>query len=329
MSSVTASVELERSRFTITGDSFNISFTVHRCLFPRSSPVRLATAAGSLTIDTNSTTGDAWRFMGALLLQPTVTFLPHGITLGSGSVIYVEINTSAETQNVTLQTGASTTNLSLQPESFMLFINGSIDVSVAGGQVFELAGTLAVNVTTSQVTIFVDASLYLGGDATSSVLTFNAVGLIDLQTSGPDAGFAAMLTLTLGGNSPSGITFGMNFLLVMNTTGSVVDYTIPSPPPTNPPSAPVPTVMGPDYSSSNPLALTSYETIVNGMRTLVIPAGAPPVGQSDYTAWVTGQAATPASDYIVILGRGSITILSEFTLTGSLNIMLPPSLAPA
>ena len=96
------------------------------------------------------------------------------------------------------------------------------------------------------------------------------------------------MTLTQGAGVPNGITFGENWLMVMNTTQGTVTFTIPTPVATNPPGPAIPTVLGPDYSSSNPLALTSYEQLINGNRSLVIPSGSPPTGLMDYSTWAKG-----------------------------------------
>ncbi len=215
--------------------------------------------------------------------------------------------------------------LSLDPESFSLFINGVADFQIDNEVIFELSGTLTFQITTTSLSIFVQAQLLLGPDQNDPIVTFNANGLIYVQMVEDDSnpsnpiepGFAAKMALTLGAGVPSGITFGENWLLVVNTTLGTVTYTIPSPVATNPPSPPVPTVLGPDYSSSNPLALTSYETITStGARTLVIPDGAPATGLSNYSNWSPAQADA----YLLVLGRGSLTVANVFTLSGNLNI---------
>ncbi|MGA2660187.1 MAG: hypothetical protein ABSH34_22030, partial [Verrucomicrobiota bacterium] len=285
----------------------------------------LGTAAGTLTIQTLNGTTSIW---GGFLLVPDLECLQN-VGIYAGGQVFIKLNTTSDLKQVTLQMASNTNyTLTLEPQAFSLFINGYADFQISGHQVFRLSGTLDVEITTDHLSMFVQAQLFLGGtvDAQNNldnpILTFNANGLIYVQwatANGINPGFAAKITLTLGANVPSGISFGMNWLLVINTTGSNVTYFIPAPLPTSPPSPPVPTVMGPDYSSSNPLALTSYETITNGQRTLVIPNGPPAPGLSNYATWspAQGEVNTP---YFIVIGRGSVTLGTCFVLTGAINI---------
>lgn len=272
-------------------------------------------AAGSLTIQKDGSGLDIW---GAFVLQPNLQAL-QAVGINVGGQVNFEINTTTQIQSATLALTSGNVVVALQPESFNLFINGTATFDLNGQQVFELAGTLAVNINvntqvtpaTFTLTIFVQAQLMIdpGGQ---TLVTFNANGLIYVDQNG----FAAKMSLTFGSALP-GISFGANFLLVMNTTGENISYVIPSPLPTSPPTPPVATVMGPNFASSNVLATISYETVVNGQRTLSIPDGAPPVGTTNYVTWT---AATP-SDYIIFLGRGNLNILNSFTISGTLNII--------
>src|SRR5262249_34236593 len=141
---------------------------------------------------------------------------------------------------------------------------------------------------------------------------FNANGLIFVDQNG----FAAKMTLIYAGGGLGGFTIGENWLLVMNTTGETITYEIPAPLSTSPPTPPVATVMGPDFHSSNVLGRISYETIINGHRYLIIPNGAPPTGTTNFVNW------TPASanDYIIVLGRGNLTV-GSLTISGTINLV--------
>ena len=301
---------------TFTANSFNLTLSDGTLTIPTIQSSSLGTADASLTIENDNGNVDIW---GGFLLTTNLTAL-NSEGIYTSAQVFVKLNTTDVEQTVTLSNGT----LSLDPESFSLFINGTADFQVGNQKVFELDGTLAMNISSTSLTIFVQAQLLLGPDPNNPIMTFDANGLIDVQLVEDDSnssniiepGIAAKMTLTLGANVPNGITFGENWLLVMNTTEGTVTYTIPQPVATNPPSPPVPTVLGPDYSSSNPLALTSYETITNGARTLVIPDGAPATGLSNYSNW------TPASPnvYFLVLGRGTVTVANSFTLSGNINI---------
>ncbi len=309
---VTATVAL-----TFTADSFNITISDGTLTIPTIQTSPLGTADGSITVENANGTIEIW---GGLLLTTNLTALnPEGIY--SSAQVYLKLNTTDQVQTVTLSNGT----LSLDPESVSFFLNGVATFEVNSQPVFELSGTLAFQISTSNLTIFVQAQLLLGPNANSPILAFNANGLIDVEypTAHRSGGFAAKMALTMGLNTPlpTGITFGENWLLAMNTTGRTITYTLPNPVATNPPSPPIPTVLGPDYSSTNPLALTSYETITNGARTLVIPAGAPAGDLSNYSNW------TPVNTnpYFLVLGRGTVNILNVYVLTGNLNILATES----
>jgi len=302
---------------TFTANSFNLTLSDGTLSIPTIQSSPLGTADASITIENDNGSVAIW---GGFLLTTNLTAL-NSEGIYTSAQVFVKLNTTDVEHTVTLSNGT----LSLDPESFSLFINGVADFQVGNQQIFALDGTLTMDISAESLTIFVQAQLLLGPDSTHPIMTFNANGLIDVQMVEDDSnannpihpGLAAKMTLTLGAGVPNGITFGENWLMVLNTTESTVTFTIPQPVATNPPSPPIPTVLGPDYSSSNPLALTSYETITNtGARTLVIPDGAPLTGLSNYSNW------TPASPniYFLVLGRGTVTVANSFTLSGNINI---------
>src|SRR5262249_58032681 len=127
---------------------------------------------------------------------------------------------------------------------------------------------------------------------------------------------AGKVMWTQGATVPNGRAAGETRRLVLNATEASAASSNPPAAATTPPIPPVPTVMGPDYSSSNPLALTSYETVTNGVRTLVIPDGSPATGLPNYSDWTPAAA----NAYFLILGRGTVTVANAFTLSGNINI---------
>ena len=298
---------------TFTSDSFNITLSGGMLTIPEIQSSPIGTADGSLTVQNANGTVEVW---GGFLLTENLTAL-NSEGIYTQAQVFVKLNTTDQTQTVTLSNGT----LSLDPESFSLFINGTATFQVGGKNTFELVGTLALDINPTSLTIFVNAALDLvGPDPTKPIMTFNANGLIYVSLSS-HLGFAAKMALTATGNPPDGITFDQHWLLVMNTTLTTVTYVIPEPVATNPPSPPVPIVMGPDYSSSDPLAPpVSYETpgtgANTGKRTLVIPDGAPATGLTDYRNWIPANA----NDYFSLLGRGSVTVANAFTMSGNLNI---------
>lgn len=308
---------------TFTATYFNL--TISNVALSVSYLGTIGTAAGSLTIQKDGSGLDIW---GAFLLTFNLQQLEN-VGINVGGTVYFELNTTSQIQPVTLHlidnnNQPYTVPLSLQPTSFSLFVQGDASFELGGQQVFDLSGTLAIdlniNTTTSTptftLTIFVEATLNLGPSG-NTLFSFQANGLIYVD----NYGFAAKMTLTAGASPLNGITIGENWLLVMNTTGETITYTIPTPPTTSPPTAPVPVVMGPDFSSSNVLATISYETPgPNGSRTLVIPNGAPPTGTTNFAAWTP----TGPSDYVILLGRGLLTISASgtsFTLSGTMNLL--------
>ncbi len=272
---------------TFTSDSFNITLSGNpgnpaTITIPEIQSTPLGTASGSLTIEHSNGTVEIW---GGFLLTANLTAL-NAEGIYSSAQVNIELNTTETEQTVMVQDASGDDiTLGLAPESLNLFINGVANFEIDGQTVFELDGALTFNVNPSNLTIFVQAQLFVGGSL--KILTFNANGLIFVQlpTAEDDdiPGFAAKMTLTSGGSTetvmntatralstvgvplpsvPTGITFGENWLLVVNTIGQDITYTIPQPVVTSPPSPGIPTVMGPDYTNaSNPLALTSYETV--------------------------------------------------------------------
>ena len=308
---------------TFTSSSFNItlsnaSFSVGTS---PSNSILLGVAAGTLTIQKDGDSADIWgAFVLTVSAQDLVPLTNAGITFGGQ--LFVQLNTTSVLKQVTLQLHPGSQQLTLQPETFSLLISSTADFKVSGAEMFQLTGTLALDMTPDHLAMFVDGSLLLGGGGSSTILTFNANGLIYIPMNNfVPTGFAAKLSLTVGLSVPNGISLGMKWLLVMNTTSADITYIIPAPLPTSPPTPPIPIVTGPDYSSSDPLALTSYETTVtvNGQpqRALFIPSGPPAAGLTNYATWTPAPPNTP---YFIILGRGSITLLNTFKLTGAINI---------
>jgi len=282
---------------------------------------KVGMVSGSLTLQLNVGGGaDLW---GALLLSAQLPALPMpGITIGGNVTAFFQINTSSNAKTVTLTSaGGPSVMTTLQPGLFAMYIQGVVNFSVQGAQTFTMSGTLAMQInaptqnTPASVTIFANAMLSItAGAGGPNLLTFQATGLLYAD----NTGFAAMLTLSFTSGGLPGLSFAANFLLVVNTTGKTISYAIPSPPPALPgapaSTPPIPTVLGPNFASNDPLALTSYE---QPGRMLVIQAGPPPAGTTNYTTW------TPAGNapYLIILARGSLTIENSLTLTGSLNIL--------
>ena len=301
---------------TFTSDSFTIEVANAALFVPIIQSAAVGDAAGKLTIQTDS--AGKVNIWGGFLLQPNLSFLtPLGITVGGQ--VFINLNTSSLLKSVTLTTTNGPVTLDLAANSFRFFITGYADFVISGVKIFRLSGTLALEIAENHLSVFVVASLLLGQNSDNPIMTFDASGLIHVQlkaVSGVNAGFAAKMTLTMGANIP-GVSIAARWLLVVNTTESTIYYTIPAPVATIPAVSPIPTVMGPDYSSSNILALTSYEIMVNGQRTLIIPAGRPKTTLSNYSTW------TPAfaSKYFMILGRGELNIGNMITMSGNLNII--------
>ncbi|MDI1313706.1 FlgD immunoglobulin-like domain containing protein, partial [Prosthecobacter sp.] len=298
---------------SFASDSFTVTLANGSFSLPDIQTDPLGTAAGEITIKRESDgTVNVW---GGFLLVPNGEFLePWGITVGGQ--FFIKLNTSGELKKVTLIISGGPLVLDLAPESFSIFIIGHADFIIAGVKVFRVDGTLAIDINKDHLSIFVSADLLLGPDSDNPIFSYNAVGLIYVQF-GANAGFAAKLTLSQGSKAIPGLVIGAKWLLVMNTTGVEITYEIPTPLVTTPPSPPVPTVKGPDFNSADPLATVSYETIIGGKRMLVIPGGKPANGLADYRTW------TPVvnSAYLVIIGRGSITLADVFTLTGTMNVV--------
>ena len=290
---------------------FNVSLTM-------SYLGEVGTAAGNLTIQKNASGG--LEIFGALVLNANLQALTDaGIKVNGGAQVSFQINTTGEVKTVPLVLTTGTINVDLRPQSFSLLINGGADFELFGQRVFSVSGTLAVNLNISStdpleftLTIFVQVQLMIG-PVGAPFFTYNANGLIYVD----QTGFAAKVTLVYAGSPLPGFTLGENWILVMNTTGRDISYEIPAPIPTAPTVPSVPTVMGPNFNSTNVLALTSYETIVSGKRMLIIPKGAPPSGTTDFANW----NASVAGPYVIFVGRGSLSLANAFTISGNINLV--------
>ena len=236
----------------------------------------IGTVNGNLTVQNNgSGSVNVW---GALLLTTNLSALQSAGIYVTGTA-YFEINTDSVIHTETFANASAP--LQLAPYNFSLFIQGTAAFEISGVQVFSVSGTLAVDVNSTDLTIFIQAQLTLGPPGTT-LFQFDATGLlyVSFGGGGTNPGFAAMITLTEGASPLPGFTFAENFLLVVNTTEQTISYVIPTPPPTIPATPAVPTVVGPNFASTNVLATESYETTNGqGQRTLVIPDGAPPAEQ--------------------------------------------------
>lgn len=291
-------------QLTVTNISLNVSYLGE-----------IGTGAGSLTIQKDGNSLDIW---GAFLLNANLQALEN-VGIHAGGQVYLQLNTTTQVQPVTLHLTTGDVNLSLQPTSFSFYMSASATFDLDGTQVFKITGALAVNLNidtttttpTFTLTIFVGNCSLILGPANSPLFNYTVNGLIYVDQNG----FAAKMTLTYAGSPLTGFTIGENWLLVMNTTGENISYRIPDAIPT-PGAQNIPTVTGPDFSSSNVLATISYETIVNGHRTLSIPEGAPPTGTTNFVTWT----ATNSNPYLMILGRGNLTV-GSLTISGTLNVL--------
>ena len=272
--------------------------------------------AGSLTIQKDGSGLDIW---GAFLVNANLSALEN-VGIHAGGQLYFELNTTTQPQPVTLHLTSGDVPLTLQPTSFSFYISAGATFDLSGQQVFSISGALAVNLTidttattpTFTLTIFVGEASLIIGPANAPLFNYTVNGLIYVDQNG----FAAKMTLTYAGSPLSGFTIGENWLLVMNTTGENISFQIPSPTPGAPAGSTVAPIMGPDFSSSNVLATISYETMVNGHRTISIPDGAPPTGTTNFVTWT---ANTPNA-YIILLGRGSLTV-GSLSISGTLNLV--------
>ena len=277
---------------------------------------QIGTAAGSLTIQKDGSGLDIW---GAFLLTANLDALTN-VGIHVNGQIFLELNTTTQLQPVTLHLPGGDTSLTLQPTSFSLFATAGASFDLSGQQVFSISGTLAVNLnidTTASTPTFtltiavLDCTLTLG-PAGSPLFTYSVNGLIFVDQNG----FAAKMTLVYTESPLSGFSISENWLLVMNTTGENISYKIPTPLLTSPVTPPIGTVTGPDFGSTNPNAPPiSYETIVDGQRTLSIPQGAPPTGTTNFVTW----NAPTSNDYIIILGRGTLSV-GSLKIAGTLNL---------
>jgi len=300
----------------LTFSSTSFQITIFNVALNMSYLGEVGTAAGDLTIQKNSSGGlDIW---GAFVLNANLQALQE-VGIYAGGQIYFQLNTTAELKTVPLVLTTGTINVTIAPQSFGLFVNGSADFHLFGQRVFTLAGTLAVNLNVSTttpgeftLTIFVQAQLMIG-PVGNPIFTYNANGLIYVD----QTGFAAKMTLAYGGSPLTGFSMGVNWVLVVNTTLREISYEIPEPLPTSPATPPVATVMGPNFGSSNVTALMSYETIVDGKRMLIIPRGAPPSSTTNYANWT----AAAGEAYFILVGRGNLTLANAFTISGTINLV--------
>ena len=296
--SVTLTVTTSQLKVDLSGD-LNISYLGD-----------VATAAGEIVVDYSTVTssGSDPAIYGGLVIS-TASGIEKLSSLGltiNGAATF-ELNSTGLAQTVYLPDPSAPQDSS---KSTPLAISGAeiFDVVVAGtttgtyAQVtFEEGGAtlltmqggfdLSINTTGLQMYAVIN-TLQIGPSGFD--LTFNGWGLLVVN----DQGVAAELSLQAGastsptgssssstetfGGSSSPVTLKASFMLIFNTTGADVTYTIPN------------TLPGlPDGQGGNTL------------RTLTIPGGPP---QADGTAGAAGP-------YIVITGSGELDIVG-LTLNG-------------
>ncbi len=169
------------------------------------------------------------------------------------------------------------------PEAyFVIYVDGS--VTALGGS-FKLSGEFFVVITETEFQMTVDANLEIG-PAGSPFITFTAEGFMSI-TSG---GIAARLTLGLGATMPSDISFSGDLTLILNTTGSEVQYHVKD-------SAGV-------------------------LQTVTIPKSAPAVGSTGTDLEVPADPAAAGASYFLVAIHGDLTALNQFTLTGDFFIII-------
>src|SRR5262249_40277199 len=117
---------------TFTSTSFNITLSDGAFTIPTIQATPIGTADGSLTIANDNGTFEVW---GGFLLTTNFTAL-NSVGIYTSAQVFIKLNTTGEVKTVTLTNGT----LSLDPESFSLFINGVAEFKVNNQDVFELSG---------------------------------------------------------------------------------------------------------------------------------------------------------------------------------------------
>ncbi len=178
------------------------------------------------------------------------------------------------------------TEFTLKPTSFEIQVGGQADLVLGGFHVLRIQGALDFQITSTQLTFFVDSELDIG-PINSPLMKFSAEGLL-IVSYGANPGFAASINLTASG-AMAGVSntfFDASLLLEINTFGTDQTYQVP----------------------------TLLQQFV-GNTPITIPGG--PRG-------LDGSIGSPGS-YVTITGRGQLSLLGVFNEQGAFHFQIDSS----
>ena len=187
-----------------------------------------------------------------------------------------------------------TVEMEIKPLSLSLtiFAVGEVVIPGTDTRLFGIEGGLYMEIDSEGFEFLYTGSIKIGFEG-NETLIYEASGLLIAS----DNGVAARMSLTKsGGLGIPRVSFesGVEYHLVLNTTGEEIIYVIPENFPT-----------------------ISHEDIDdNGDRVLYIPRGPPSASETNLINWTP----VDAGPYVIISGEGSITIGSAFVFAGAFRI---------
>ena len=192
---------------------------------------------------------------------------------------------------------------SLLPNIFSLQIAGLLIIgqpnaakNAIATPYFSLTGVFDMEISSNSFSMFANAALVIGPTG-FNLLNMQAMGLIIVN---PD-GLAVNLELQQAVNLGSLLTSNISFFLIANTTSKNETYIVPQ------------KFISDGYLTQN--FITKYIQTSNGISVITISAGMPQAN---------GTFAAPGI-YLIVQGKGTITIVNSLFLTGSFNIQIQVS----
>jgi Ca2+-binding RTX toxin-like protein len=242
---------------------------------------------------------NGFQMFGAVMLifKPD-SLKDYGIDVDA--TVFLQINTTAIDQPVTLEYfDGDVENVVVRAESFSLYLMGELSIGPPGSEpeaaFLKMNGFVIIEIDENGLTLVFSVEVQLAPGGTR-LLTLDATGFMRINGDG----VAARLDMTLAADFPpsTGLDIDAEFLLIINTTGEIVEYDIPE------------------------FVLTGAPGEVTEITIAQAAPALAPLDTGDFTV-AEGGVTADGEDYYIIAASGDITALS-FTLSGDFFFLITP-----